>query len=171
MSVSRGESGEHPGLVHPRPDRADQAFRAEPLERGIGLLERVPVVVVGVVQEHDVDALEAEADQALLEGAQDAVGTEVEHPPERRGDREAFVVGPPRRVDRLEEASGLGREHELVTGASLQGVAETAFGQPEAVVRCRVKGADPEVPSRVDGRASVLVGDLAEEVAELRPAE
>ena len=81
---------------------------------------------------------------ALLEGAQDAVGTEVEHPPEGRGDREAFVVGPPWRVDRPEEASGLGREHELVTGARPQGVAETAFGQSEPVVRRRVEGADPE---------------------------
>ena len=50
------------------------------IRAGEGLAEGLVGVVVGIVHEQDVDALEAEPLEAGLEAAQDAIAGEVEVP-------------------------------------------------------------------------------------------
>ena len=67
------EAAEHLGLVHAGADRADDALLAQPCERGKGAGKRLLIVVVRVVDEGDVDAVEAESSEALVERTQRCV--------------------------------------------------------------------------------------------------
>ena len=110
-------------------------------------------MVVGVVDERDVDAVEAEPVQAGRQAPPDAVGAEVEPAHEWAGTATAKPLGSRARHGRrppVEEPADLGGDHVLVAGAVPQGVAEAAFGQAEAVVRRGVEGPDAAVPRRVD---------------------
>ena len=88
------------------------------------------------------------------------------------GNREALVVHRALGVAaRDEEPPDLGGEHVLVSGAACEGGAEAALGQAESVVRRGVEVADAGVPGRLDRGVRLVVGRLAEQVAELRGAE
>ena len=60
------EVREHLGLVHPRTVGRDDALRAQLLERREGAVERLAVVLVGIVDEQEVDAVEPEPLEAGL---------------------------------------------------------------------------------------------------------
>ncbi len=86
------EARQHRRLVHPRPDRADDARLAQPVERRVGALDRRLPVIVGVVDVGDVDPVEPQALEALLDRAPDAVRAVVEHDVAARGVRVERVV-------------------------------------------------------------------------------
>jgi hypothetical protein len=173
------EPGEHRGLVHARADGADGAFGAHPLQRRIRLGERLLLVVVRVVDEHDVDAVELEPFQAGLQAAVYAVGAEIPLAVVGGGQGGEAVCGVGAEgglhvVDGVvgyEQAADLGAEGELLAGSGLQHGAEAAFRQAQAVVRGRVEAADALFPGRLDGGAGVLLGDGAVEPGEWRAAE
>ena len=73
------EVRQHLGLVHPRAVGGDDALRAQLLERREGPVERLPVVLVGIVHEQEVDAVEPEALEAGLERGEHAVAAVVAH--------------------------------------------------------------------------------------------
>ena len=51
------EARQHLPLVHPRADRADDALRPQIGQRGVRLADRLLPVVVGIVDQHDVEAV------------------------------------------------------------------------------------------------------------------
>lgn len=128
------EAGEHGGLVHAGADGSDDAFGAEPFEGRVGLAEGLVLVVVGVVEIDDVHAVEAEAFQARLQGAADAVGAEVPDAAVGGGHGEAVGEVVAARVGRLEKPAGLGGHRVRVAGQLPQDGAQPAFGEAEAVV-------------------------------------
>jgi hypothetical protein len=142
----------------------------------VGLAQRLLAVVVGVVDERDVDPVQAQPAQARLEAAADAVGAVVESPDQVAGDVEPFVVAPDARAaagcrGRLEQPADLGGDHVLVPRPVTQGRAEPALGPAEAVVRRGVEEPDAAVPGRVDRRPRVVVGHRGEQVPDRRAAE
>ena len=170
--VPAHELGRHRRLVHAGAHRADDALIAKLDQRRDRLGVRRRPVVVGIVQVGDVDAIEPESLEALVDRAADAVAAEVVLPPRGGGNREALVVH--RAVGvvaRDEEAPDLRREHVLVAGTVGERRAEAALGQTESVVRRGVEVADAGVPGRVDRGPRLVVGRLAEQVAQLRGAE
>ncbi|BDZ54083.1 hypothetical protein GCM10025870_11560 [Agromyces marinus] len=133
--VAADELGGHRGLVHPGPDRTDDALLAQFDERRDGLGVRLLAVVVGVVQVGDVDPVEPEALEARVDRAADAVAAEVPLATQRRRHREALVVHGALGVSAgHEESPDLRREHVLVAGTLAQRLAEAAFAEPEPVV-------------------------------------
>ena len=79
--AGHGEPGREVGVVDTDTDRPDDPLVAEPAERRHGLLHRRFDVVVGVVDEGDVDAVEPEAVETVVERATHTVGTEVPQSP------------------------------------------------------------------------------------------
>ena len=127
-----GEPREHRRLVHAGADRPDHALGAEPLEGRPRPVDRGLPVVVRVVDERDVDPVEAEPLEALLERAADAVGGVVEDESDGPGaDVERVVaavealavdvgvVGGSRLV--ADEPADLGRQDERRRGADRAG--------------------------------------------------
>lgn len=169
------EAGEHRGLVHAGADGSDHALRAELLQRRVALAEGRFPMVVGVVQIDDVDPVEAEASQAFLDAAADAVGAEVPAAPV--GVRHGESVGQSlvgRRLgggQRVEQTARLRGHRVLRPRPVAQGLAEAAFGEPEAVVRCGVEVTDALLPGRVDRCRGLFRVDLREEVADRRCPE
>src|ERR1700722_7591626 len=92
------EPGEHLGLVHADADRADNAFRAQPLECGVRLAQCLLPVRIGGVDERDVDPVKAESVQARRQAPPDAVGAEVEPPDEAGRNVKPLVVAPDARA-------------------------------------------------------------------------
>lgn len=167
------EAGEHPGLVHARADRADDAFRAQPFQGRVALAEGLFGVVVGVVQVDEVDAVDAEPGEAGLQGAPDAVGGEVPDAAVGGGDGEAVseVVAGVVAVDGFEAAADLGGEGVLGARAGAQGLAEAAFGEAEAVVRGGVEVPHALPPGGGDGLVRLCVVERGVEVADAAGAE
>ena len=91
----------------PTPIGAHDALVAESRERAERAGQRLVVVVVGIVDERDIDAVETEPVEALLERAQRGVVGEVEVRLERRR-------ALPRRRSRTKEPADLRRHDELV---------------------------------------------------------
>ena len=130
-------------------------------------------MVVGIVDERDVDPVQAEALQARLDTAPDAVGAEVESPDVAGWHGEALGVAArgSRGAGRLKQAADLRGDHVLGAPTVPERVTQAPFRQPEAVVRRGVEGPDSAVPGRVDGGAGVAVGDLGKQVPNGRAAE
>ena len=152
-----GEPAERRGVVHADADRTHRAFGPQALERTVRAVDRLGVVVVRIVDENDVDAVEAQPVEALLEGTQRALVAEVEHR-ERRGTREGSLRRPGR-----QEPPHLRREHELV-GRDL-------LGEPGSVERRGVEQLQACVESTADDGVCRLVRDGFEQAAERRGAE
>ncbi len=143
------KSSEHRRLVHSDADCAHDALVAEPCERRERAGKRVGVVVVGIVHERDVDAVETEPLEAPLERAQRAVGGEVE------------VGAVPGGRAGLEKPADLCRHDVLVAGLAGQRRAEPLFREPGAVVRRGVEVPNTEIPragQRRRGPASSSTG-------------
>src|SRR5207245_2935450 len=73
------EAGEHLSLVHAGTHGADDAFAAQAIQGAVGASERLAIVVVGVVNVQDVDAVEAKSLEALFERTHDSVVAGIEH--------------------------------------------------------------------------------------------
>ena len=177
-----GEPGEHRRLVHARPDRAEDALLAQPVQGRIGALDGGLPVVVGIVDERHVDPVEPEPLEALLDRAHDAVGAVVEDDPPAAGpgverigpaiERLPVDVGPgwdP--VGRPDQAADLRRHDVVVSRPVAQDGAQPALGGPVAVQGCDVEVADPERPCPLDGPRRLVVVDLAEQAADRRRPE
>lgn len=131
-------------------------------------------MVVRIVQVDDVDAVEAEAPQAVLQGPAHPVGAEVPPPAVRHRDGEPVVqpslLGIPAR-QRVEDPPDLGGEGVRGAGPGAQRGAESALREAETVVRGGVEVADALLPSGVHGEGRLLGVDGSEEVADGRGPE
>ena len=160
-----------------RPGRLELGERPPAAGRELGEIggdQRLGLVVpeVEVVDDEDVDPRHAEALQAVLIGAHDAVIAVVEAVLERQPARPAMPRSGVRRVDRrLEDAADLGREEHLVARLAVEEAADAVLALAAAVPRRRVVVADAAVPGRRERRLGVGVGHHREEIAERRAAE
>ena len=73
-----GEPRQHSGLVHAHADGTDHAVTAQTLQRPVRTVHRLRVVIVRVVNENDVESLQAEPAEAFLDAAHDRVVGEIE---------------------------------------------------------------------------------------------
>ena len=85
-------------------------------------------MLVRVVDERDVDAVQAKAVQARVQAAPDAIGGEIELAYVPRGDRETPWIGAVRRQGWLQQPADLGGDRKLRPGAISQRVTESSFG-------------------------------------------
>ena len=127
-------------LVHAGADRSHEALLAKLDEGGEGLADGLVGVVIWGVHEEDVDAVEAEALEAGLEGAQDAIAGEVEVP----GLGAADVL--------LEEAPDLRRDDEAGAFEAGERAVVAALALAEAVHRGCVEVANAGLVGTVDER-------------------
>ena len=125
---------------------------------------------VEVVDQQNVDPPGAKTLQAVLDRAHDAVIGVVVDQAEWQAALELAMVERGR-IARLEQASHLGREHELGALLVAQRLAETVLGQAETIVRGGVEIADAGVVAGLDRGARLLIGERLVHVAERRPAE
>ena len=165
------EPGEHRCLVHSRSVAADDALGAQLGQRRRRLLEGFPDVVVRIVDEDEVDAIEAEALEARLDRAEHPVTAEVPDPAMGRGDGEPLRIRLIAGVRGLQPPAHLRGHHELVARVGPQRPAEPSFGQAEAVVGCGVEVAKAGIPGCGTAVIRHVIGDSAEQVADLRAAE
>ena len=150
---------------------ARKPLDAELGEIGVHLGVGLVMPPVEIVDDQDVDPRHAEALEAVLIGAHDAVIGVVPF------DIEGEAAGPHAVVEgfgvgrRLEDAADLGREHHLFSGAMVERPANPVLALPAAVPRRGVVVADAGVPGGGKGRIGLGLGDLREQVAERRAAE
>ena len=130
------------------------------------------VAAVAVVQEEDVDAVGAEALQAVLEGAHDAVVAVVDLGAERGGSGEEGVGDGPGggRAAGGEAPAGFGGE-DGAGGQTAQGGADAVLGEAEAVERGGVDVGDAGGDGGLDGGHGGVFGLGLVEVAEAGGAE
>ena len=150
-------------LVHTGADRPHHALLAELEQRGEGALERGLLVIVRVVDEHDIEAVESEASEAVVDRTQHAVARVVE--PRRKATRHPEDAGVEVRIGN-ESPSDLRREHEFVTRVAAQDAAEPSLREPVAVERRGVEAPDACVPCRRHRRVGDVLVERGEHVAE-----
>ena len=146
-----------PAWFMPAPIAPHDALGPQSLQRRVGLAECLLPVVVRIVDQRDVDPVQAEPDQAGLHAAPHAVGAVVEHRRWCAGTANPSVSRPCGSATGLQQAPDLGGDDVLVARPPGQRGAEAALGQAEAVVRGRVERADAARPRRVDRRRRGLV--------------
>src|SRR5260221_1510228 len=156
-----GETSEHPGPVHADANGADDSFLAKPVQGRGGLADRRAPMLVGIVDEEQIDPVHAQSLKALVHGAAHAIGAVVEdHRPASRfgkvgvvdaGNRLAVDIGPWwDRLDRLDQATHLGRKDVIVPPAAGQARTESPFAGAIAVQWCGVEHPDPDLPGVLD---------------------
>ena len=128
-------------------------------------------MVVGIVDQHDVDPVQPQPLQALLQRPPHAVAGEVPDPLGRRAVGEPLGVGGLARGQRADQPPDLGGDDEAVPRQPGQQPAEAALGQPEPVVGGRVHVGEAGLQGRADGGRGVLLGNRGEQVAERGGAE
>ena len=143
------KTGEHRRLGHADPDGLHDALPPEVEEGREGFVKGGFVVVVRIVDEEGVEAIDAEAVHGCFDRAKDTVAGEVVVP--------ATTVAVGGQV--VDEAANLGGEDELVARDSGQGAAEAEFGEAIAVHRRGVVGADAVLPGGEDRFFGLGVGD------------
>ena len=128
------------------------------------------VIARGAVLGYDVASTSGTHGVRFIDALPDAVGREVPHALQVvrhvegvRRVESSRVVGV-----RPQEATGLGRQHELVARLGLQERAEAPLGEAETVVRRGVEVADAAVPRRVEHGPRLVIAQLAEQVADVR---
>lgn len=167
------------GLVDAEAPGPDDALVAQagqdPEGAGAGLLELgqplVAVEVLGdVVDPDDVQAVGAQALEAVLDGALGGLGgPDVQHLVgvavlEQAALLAEFAGTLLQLVE--DDAADLGGEHVLVAGLGGEDLAEALLGETGAVEGGAVVVADALLPGGLDGGGGLLVGDRAEHVAE-----
>ena len=152
------ELRQHLPLVHAGAEPADHALRPQLRQCRERAVQRLGVVLVGVVHVHDVDPVGPDPFEAGLQRPQHAVAAVVAHPPDRRGHVEALVV-PVARTVRVghQQPAHLRGQDDLVPRPLGQYRAQPPFGQAEPVVRCRVEVPDTRGERRPDGGLGVCV--------------
>ena len=114
-------------MIHPRPDGGDEPFFPHAEERGERLCDRFVEVVVGIVQQRDIDAVEAEPLEAGFERAPDAVRAQIEY----RVVIESVAVGvvfDRAAFSRNQNPPDFRRQDEVVSWVLRQDTAEAHFG-------------------------------------------
>src|SRR6185436_15140861 len=148
----------------------------------VGLADRRRPVVVRIVDQGDVDPVEAETGQALVDRSTDTIGAVVEHRPDGPGPDVEGVLSP---VERLSidvgagrdlgrgpvEPADLGRQHVLVARPCRERPAESSLRGAVAVQRSHVERSDPDVPPVVDDADRLGVGHSREQPTDRRPAQ
>ena len=147
------------GLHHVRADAYPRRELPYRLDSASSLLH----VLLGVVEEHDVDRLQPEPVEAPRERAADALGAEVEDRLQRWRTPELRARG-----SRLEHAPDLGRDRVLLARPAGEGPSEPLLREPRSVERSRIEEADPEAPCRVHRVGRRLRRDIGEEAPERR---
>ena len=127
--------------------------------------------LVEVVDHQQVDRAEAEALQAVLVGAHDAVVAVVEVQRERQRVAPVLLVEQVGPGGGAQHAAHLGRHLELFAGAPAQEFAEAMFAFAVAVEWRGVVVADAGVPGALHHLPGGRVADRAEQVADRRAAE
>ena len=122
-------------------------------------------MIVGIVHEQDIDAVEPKARQALLHRTHHAVITEIEHRPLARRALVMLVLGGSA-IGRTQQAADLGRDGVGVTGLLPQECAKPPFREAKAVERRGVEEADSERPGAGDRGFRIGIADGAEQSAE-----
>src|SRR5262249_13057894 len=171
-----GVHAEAPGL-----DNAPLAQLGERAERprACGLEPGEPLVAVEVTREvvnpHEVQPVDAEALEAVLDRAQRAVRRVViDHAvgPAELEEVPLLAEVPRSRFHLVDDQpADLGTEHVLVALAFGQRPAQAHLGQAGAVQWRRVEVADALLPGGIDGGGRLLLGDVAEHVAQRRGTE
>jgi hypothetical protein len=104
-------------------DRPDRAVRAQPGQRGIGAVERLGEVIVGVVDERDVHPVQPQPPEAVLQRAQHPVRAVVAHPAQH-GCPVELVGAVHRTRGGHEQPAHLGGDHELLPAVPGEEVAD-----------------------------------------------
>jgi hypothetical protein len=171
VQVGSGDQpGERAGVVHAGADRAHHALVPQLGQGRVRLVHRLRQVVVGVMDEREVDPVEAQPGQALLDRSPHPVPAVVAYPAERR--RPVEAVGTLDRAGRgHQQPAHLGRDGELVPWPAGQEVADPPLGQPHPVVRSGVDRPDAGVPGRGEGGTGEFLADRLVQPADGRAAE
>ena len=114
ISVWRTKSASISAWFIPAPIDDYDALTPELLERGIGLSDCLVPVVIGVMDEDEIDLVETQPLQALLERAEHTVATEIPHPTVGGRHVEALVVAAVGRREHLEPPPDLRRDDVVV---------------------------------------------------------
>ena len=157
----------------------DHAFLPQPRQGHRGALhgdveDLAPMfamrVLGTVVDIGDVDAGQAQALQAVLDGAAHAIRGVVVIDPERQAGDEGAML-PALRGIGTEQPADLGGEHELIARLVAQHLAEAVLRNAGPVFRRGVEVADAGIPGRFQRRHGIGVRDDLEHVAQRRAAE
>jgi hypothetical protein len=135
-----GEGQLHLPLVHARADGPDPPVGAKLSEHGEGPGERRLVVLVRIVDEDDVDTLDAQPLERRLERRARTLSAEIERPR-----RLSFRAG-------AEHAAHLGRQHIAVTRNALECLAIAPLTVADPVHRRRVEIVESEIEAPPDQR-------------------
>ncbi|MGY4412927.1 hypothetical protein ACVWW4_004663 [Bradyrhizobium sp. LB7.1] len=146
-------------------DCLDRAVGAQALERAERTGHGVVIVIVGIMHQQDVDAVEPKTRQALLHRSHHAVITEIEHRPLARRALVMRVLGGSA-IGRTQQAADLGGDGVGVTRLLPQECAKASLREAKAVQRRGVEEADSERPGAGDRRFRIGIADGAEQSAE-----
>ena len=145
-----------------RPDADDGNQLAHDVDRPDRLVE----MLLGIVEERDVDALELEPLETLDERASDSGRAVVEDGLERAGADETCL-----RAAWPEDTADLRRDDVLATRSRRQRLSETLLRETGPVQGSGVEIADAHRPRLVDRRSSIHRRDLAIEARDWGGAE
>jgi len=176
------EARHHAELVDAGADAHDQARGPQLVERpptgggelgherlDLGLDAVVPEVEV--VDDQEIDAVHAEALQAVLVGAHDAIVAVVEDMVEMQPARPESGVEALGMTRGLEDAPDLGRQDELAARLAVEKAADAMLALAAAVPGRRVVVADAGVPGGLQRRLGVRLADPREQLAQGGAAE
>ena len=120
---------QHLDLVHADAHGPDDTLRAKIGEGRVRLVERLPPVLVRVMDQHDVNTVDAQPAHAGLQGGEHTVPRVVAHPPQPRRAVETLgavdVVG-----GRFEQPADLGRQDVVAARPPGEEPADAALGLP-----------------------------------------
>src|SRR6266511_957929 len=155
---------QHFRLVHSGTDCTDDSFRSQIGERPKSPGDRLVVMVVGIVDVKDVDAIEMQSLETVLERAHHTVMAEVENGGHRRGGLvEGFAVEELTRIRLaagLEQPADLGRQDEGLTWPGRERGTDPVLGETVAVERCRVEESDATFVGELDHLPRLFVAHL-----------
>ena len=154
-----GELGQRLPVVHPRADRLDHALGPQLVQGRVGLVDRLLVVIVGVVDQQDVHVVRIQPFEALLQRAEHTVPAVVEPPVEGKRLHPSAVLH--RLVYRVEHPANLRREDEAAPIDAGEGLSEEHLALADAVQRRRVEVADPQPARQLHRLQGGVLGDLA----------
>jgi hypothetical protein len=124
---------------------------------------------IDIVDQHDVDSVDAEAQRRLLERAHGAVIGIVEAQAVRHAAAIARAVAAP--GEGLGDAADLGRDHHVLATRAPQRRADAVLGEAVAIERGGVDQADAGGEGCLDRRDCARLVEVCIEIAERRAAE
>ncbi|MHC2600169.1 hypothetical protein ACVL92_000983 [Bradyrhizobium liaoningense] len=122
-------------------------------------------MVVGIMHEQDVDAVEPKARQALLDRSHHPVMAEIEHRPLARRALVVLVLGGSA-IRCAQQTADLGRDDVGVARLLPQECAQPPLGKTKAIERRGVEEADAGRPGARDRRLRIGIADGGEQSTE-----